>query len=320
MKKVLKIAGAVVALLALVGLGSIAFIYFKGIPRYKVEMPAELTSLKVAVTPTSVERGAKISAFLCKACHLGADGRLSGKQLLDIPKEFGTVYSANITQSKTKGIGNWTDGQLIYFLRTGIKPTGEYAPAYMPKFPNMANEDLEAIVAYLRSDKEDLQASENKMPANQPNFLVKFLCNVAFKPFPYPAAPITIPDSSDKVKFGEYIANGLVNCYSCHSKDFKTVNDLEPSKSEGFYGGGNPLLNEEGQVVVSANITLDEQTGIGLWSEQSFIEAVKYCKNPKGGNPLRYPMIPHSSLTDYEASAIFAYLKTIPKIHNPLQR
>ena len=65
---------------------------------------------------------------------------------------------------------------------------------------------------------------------------------------------------------------------------------------------------------------MDEETGIGKWSEEDFVKAVKYGQVPNGGPALRQPMIPYSNLTDSEAKAIYAYLKTIPKIKNKVDR
>lgn len=57
-------------------------------------------------------------------------------------------------------------------------------------------------------------------PESQPSFLTKFLCTVAFKPFPYPKETIAAPDTTDPVKHGRYIALSQLECFSCHSKDF----------------------------------------------------------------------------------------------------
>lgn len=321
MKTIVKWIGILIALLLLIVGGFAAFISIKGVPKYPVNMPNELVNLKVESSPEKIARGYKMASVLCNQCHTGKDEKLSGKFLPDIPAELGTVYSANITQDLEKGIGKWTDGQIIYFLRTGIRPDGQYVPPYMPKFPNMANSDIEAIVAYLRSNAKELQASQEKMPKNQPNLLVKMLTNVGvMNALPYPSKVISIPDTANKIAFGKYVANDMIVCYACHSADFKTNNELEPEKSAGFYAGGNPLLNEEGKVIKSANITLDVETGFGKFTELQFIEAVKYCKNPRGGNPLRYPMIPHTTLSDYELSSVYAYLQTIPKISNKVDK
>jgi mono/diheme cytochrome c family protein len=185
--------------------------------------------------------------------------------------------------------------------------------------PLIADDDLYSIIAWLRSDDPALAADPQELPANQANFLVKFLSHVAFTPPPLPAQPIAVPDTTNKVAFGKYVADNLCACYACHSADFKTMDILVPSNSKGYYGGGNPLLNYEGEIVPSANITFDKETGIGNWNRQQFYDAVKYGKNPKGG-PLYYPMFPHTTLSDTEINAVYEYLKTVPPIHNQVNR
>lgn len=312
MKKAIRIVLWIVGLVALVIIGFVSFVAIRGVPTYDVPAAA---NVHVDVTPVRVERGAKIAQLLCIQCHTGANDLLTGKLIADAPAEFGQIYSANITQDKEAGIGGWTDNELIYLLRTGIKRDGSYNPL-MPKFPNMADEDINSIVAWLRSDRPQVQPVKDEAPKTEYNFLVKMLSNTVMKPHPLPSQVITVPDSTDRVAFGRYIANGMVGCYACHSADFKTVNDLEPDKSAGFYGGGNPMLNLEGQIVPTANITFDEETGIGKkYNEEQFIKAVKQGIRPDG-SVLRYPMVPHVTLTDYEVGSIYQYLKTIPKLNN----
>ena len=66
---------------------------------------------------------------------------------------FGTVYSTNITPDPETGIGKWTDDQVITAIRAGRRPNGErLIPVHpYPTFNGMAEEDLRAVVAYLRS-------------------------------------------------------------------------------------------------------------------------------------------------------------------------
>lgn len=312
MKKAFRIVLWIVGLVVLVIIGFVSFVAVRGVPTYDTPATA---NVHVDVTPVRVERGVKIAQLLCIQCHTGANDQLTGKLIADAPKEFGQIYSANITQDKEAGIGNWTDNEIIYLLRTGIKRDGSYNPL-MPKFPNMSDEDINSIVAWLRSDRPQVQPVKAEAPQTEYNFLVKMLTNTVMKPYPLPKQAITIPDSTDKVAFGRYIANSMVGCYACHSVDFKTLNDIEPEKSAGFYGGGNPMLNLEGKIVPTANITFDEETGIGKkYTEEQFIKAVKMGVRPDG-SLLRYPMVPHVTLTDYEVGAIYQYLKTVPKLKN----
>ena len=117
------------------------------------------------------------------------------------------------------------------------------------------------------------------------------------------------------VDYGKYISNAVYHCYSCHSADLKTNDDLNPENSVGLYGGGNKLLDMEGNPMYSVNITMDKETGIGNWSVEDFVQAVKFGKRPDG-TAIMYPMAKFSLLEDEEVKAIWAYLKTVPVISN----
>ena len=320
MKRLFKILSyALGAVALLVGI-AVSYIALRGIPDYPYAPTPAIASLKVAPDSTRVARGAKIATLLCNECHKDpSTGRLTGRLMPDLPKEFGVYATLNITHDPVHGIGAWTDGELYYFLRTGIHKDGRWSPPFMPKFPLMADEDLYSIIAWLRSDDPLLAAAPQEFPPNKPNLFVKFLSNVAFVPPPMPPAPIVIPDTTNKVAFGKYVADALCACYACHSADFAKQDALNPEKSLGFYGGGNPMLNLEGELVASANITMDKETGIGAWTAEQFREATKFGKNPKGG-PLHYPMFPHTTLSDTEVDAIWAYIQTVPPIKNPVMR
>lgn len=286
-----------------------------GIPTYKVEE----IEYSVQSSPEAIERGRKLAQMLCANCHLDPNTqKLTGKRMLDAPTEFGEIYSPNITQDKTHGIGDWSDGELVYLLRTGIKRDGKYAPPYMAKLPLMADEDMNAIIAFLRSDDRMVQAEAKPDTPTKPSFLTKFLCRIAFKPFPMPDDPIAMPDTTNTVELGRYLAHNL-ECFSCHSANFKTNNYLDPTLSEGYFAGGNLPLDLEGRPKPTANLTPDNETGIGSWSKEQFVRAVK--SGQKEGEPaLSYPMIPYTQLTDYEVGAIYDYLMTIPSIENKVER
>jgi cytochrome c2 len=103
-------------------------------------------------------------------------------------------------------------------------------------------------------------------------------------------------------------------CFACHSADFKKMNELEPEKSAGYFGGGNMLLQMNGLPIYSSNLTSDDETGIGTWSAEDFKKTL-HTGFRKDGTLMRYPMNRMAELKDEEADAIYAYLRTIPKIH-----
>lgn len=318
MKTTLKYIGYCLAGIIALLLCFVIFLEIRGVPSYTVETE-RFKDYKVIPTVERLDRGRKLTSMLCANCHHDANtGQLTGEQMLDAPVEFGKIYSQNITADKEFGIGDWTDGELLYLLRTGIKRDGQYSPPYMAKLPHMSDEDIASIITYLRSGEPAVAASNTIDQACQPTLLTKFLCLVAFKPMKFPEAPIANPDTANQVALGKYLAINL-ECFSCHSADFKTNNFEEPELSVGYFGGGNQPLDREGHVMYTPNISPDPTTGIGNWTEAKFIKALKYGVID-GQDALRYPMVPFAQVTDKEAGAIYAYLRSIPAISNEVKR
>jgi mono/diheme cytochrome c family protein len=314
MRTVLKtVLFLLLAFVVLAALGA-TVIYVRGIPKYE---PIKYEA-KVEITPQRVERGLKLVSMLCYQCHYNEKtNKLTGRKMTEVDM-FGEVNILNITQHPEAGIGKWTDGELIVFLRTGLRPDGQYVPPYMVKVPNMSDEDVNSVIAFLRSDNALVQADPTELPPSKPSFFAKFLSNIAFKPFPMPEKPIADPDTTNVIEWGKYMALYQLDCYSCHSKDFSTNDFFEPEKSVGYFGGGNTMMDMEGNKVITKNITPDKETGIGNWTEEQFVKALKYGL-VEGKPALRYPMVPHTQLTDNEAKAIYAFMKTVPPIVNKIE-
>ena len=315
-KRLLKVAAGIVVVLVLVVAGALVAIDRAGIPRYA---PGTI-DLKVDVTPERVERGGRTVQLLCAACHLDNDtGSLAGKPMPDLPAQFGSAHSANITRDPETGIGAWTDGELAYLLRTGVTRDGRYTPPWMVKLPNLSDEDLHDVIAFLRSDDPLVRPIKAKRPASNPSLFTKALCRVAFKPLPYPKEVIVAPDPSDKVAYGRYLVQARAVCFPCHSADFAKIDDFVPERSAGYLGGGNAMPDMAGRIVKTANITPDPETGIGKWSEDEFVRLLRFGVRPDL-TVIVYPMVPFPELSDDDARAIYAYLRTVPAIKNAVPR
>ena len=90
------------------------------------------------------------------------DLRLAGGQRWDL-YPYDDVVSYNLTSDKETGLGNWTDDQLKTFLTKGIRRDGSRMIPYPMPWPSLAHlkeDDLNAIVAYLRT----LPPVYNKIP------------------------------------------------------------------------------------------------------------------------------------------------------------
>ncbi len=311
MKRALKIAGytlgSVVLLLAI----SAAYIQMSGTPKYEVVLP-EYPMFKP--DSSMIAEGKRTFTLVCNHCHMAQNGKLEGKFLPEIPAMFGKAWSANITSHPVYGSGRYSNAELAYLLRTGIQQDGDFIP-FMPQFTHLSDSDIRNIIAYLRSGAPELAPSEVAQPAAQPSFLGKILVRTVMKPRPYPAQPILDPPADNAVALGRYLVTAKLDCFGCHSPDFMKVDSDFPEKTPGYLSGGNELQDEEGKPIFSRNITPDKETGIGNWTEEQFVKAIKTGIRPSGP-ALRFPMTPFAALTDDEAKAIWAYLQTVPPIKN----
>ncbi len=71
-------------------------------------------------------------------------------------------------------------------------------------------------------------------------------------------------------------------------------------------------------VSFAANLTPDAETGLGNWTAQNFVEAMRSGRHMGRGRPILPPM-PWPNLrqmTDADLQAVFAYLRSIPAIQN----
>jgi hypothetical protein len=71
-------------------------------------------------------------------------------------------------------------------------------------------------------------------------------------------------------------------------------------------------------VSYSINLTPDQNTGIGIWTEDMFVKAIKTGKHMGTSRPILPPMPweAYGNLPEADLKAIFAYLKSIPAITN----
>jgi mono/diheme cytochrome c family protein len=106
---------------------------------------------------------------------------------------------------------------------------------------------------------------------------------------------------------GEYLYR-ITGCENCHTDRENKGKPL---------AGGRRLETPLG-TFVSPNITPDLETGIGKWSEEDFIRALRHGVSPSGAH--YYPAFPYTSytlLTDEDLRALYAYLRAVPAVHRP---
>jgi mono/diheme cytochrome c family protein len=91
-------------------------------------------------------------------CHspLGPKGRdftRMGAGGFELKGPWGVTVSRNITSSKTKGLGAWSDDEIKRAITQGISRDGSTLkpPMGFAFYAKMTPDDLDAIVAYLRT-------------------------------------------------------------------------------------------------------------------------------------------------------------------------
>jgi mono/diheme cytochrome c family protein len=68
----------------------------------------------------------------------------------------------------------------------------------------------------------------------------------------------------------------------------------------------------------TANLTPDEETGLGRWTEQQFVDTLRNGRHEGRGRELLPPMpwMNAAQMTDEDLRAMFTYLRSIPAVHN----
>ena len=116
--------------------------------------------------------------------------------------------------------------------------------------------------------------------------------------------------NSNKLARGEYLTT-VMGCGDCHTPGtFYGSPDFKRRFAGSEIGWGGPW-----GVDYAANLTPDAETGIGKWSEQDIVAALRTGMAP-GGRVIQPPMPWQNMtrLTDEDAFAIAAYLKSIPAV------
>jgi mono/diheme cytochrome c family protein len=115
------------------------------------------------------------------------------------------------------------------------------------------------------------------------------------------------------VERGRYLVTTIGACGNCHSPRNAAGKPAAGRELSGGFEFDEPGLGH----IVGTNITPDNETGIGKWSEAEIVAALRDGKRPDG-TLIRPPMpIPvYRQLSDGDAAAIAAYLKTIKPARN----
>lgn len=294
-------------------------------PLSAVALAALVTTLAMAAPPHQADatRGRVLAAAAgCWSCHgqnlAGYKDGAPVEQPDSAPfgqsfsGSFGVITAKNLTPDRDTGLGGWSDADIERALREGISRDGHQLHPLMPyaNYAGLAAQDIQDIIAYLRS----APPVKNAVPPTRLNGPVPPAPPAGgFPPAPPPAG----------VARGEYLVVNVAGCGDCH-----TPSNAVGAPDRTRMLAGNVIPTTRG-FQLAPNITPDQKTGIGAWSEAQTATFLKSGERP-GGKPRAAGLMAESigvghkafqgfglsQLSDEDRLAIAQYLKQIPPVEN----
>jgi mono/diheme cytochrome c family protein len=249
---------------------------------------APTPNLKVAGTPSQIQRGHAISDSFCGACH-SRTGTLTGG--VDIGKDFpipvGSFVSANLTPAGQ--LRHWSDSEIFRAIRNGVDAKGRWL--ILMSYTNagkLSDDDLQAVIAYIRS--QPAAGERTPEPPDHLNPLGLIMLGAGMLPGGKPVLDgvIKAPPKSSTAEYGEYILS-YQDCRECH--------------------GANLTGGVQGQLgPIGPGLTLVKD-----WKLEDFISTMRTGIDP-GGHELgkQMPWQPIGKMDDEELTAIYEYLIHLP--------
>jgi mono/diheme cytochrome c family protein len=128
---------------------------------------------------------------------------------------------------------------------------------------------------------------------------------------PRPMTAAALPQHTADAKNGEQLYNAG-GCISCHKPD-KADTAADPK----IPSGGMAFKTPAG-TLYPPNLTPDTETGIGIWNDLDFVNAMKLGISPGGEHYI--PAFPYASYTRMKTEDVLdikAYLATLPAVKSP---
>jgi mono/diheme cytochrome c family protein len=286
-------------------------------PRRRLPLAVAAIAMGLALAPharaaeTPLERGKYLmdSIVACGNCHTPKGP--SGRAIADKELAGGEVFNApifhaiapNITQDKETGIGNWTDDQIVNAIRNGRRSDGTIIGPPMPIefYRGMADSDVRAIVAYLRTVKpvkNKPEKSTYKIPL----------------PPAYGPVVTTVADvpRTNKLAYGKYLATGLGHCMDCHTPQEKGRLDMARMGA-----GGREFEAPGGGLIISANLTPGNPNGMAGWTDEQVKAAITQGKRPDRPLVRLMAFDWYKNLSKDDLDDLVAFLRTLKPVKTP---
>lgn len=277
-----------VVLLGLLGLvvGAVGVVAAMGFQKVYMVGAPPAPDLTASTDPRVIARGEHLATILCVDCHSPNNSLpMSGGRDLakEIPLPMGFAPAYNLTPAGP--LKDWTDGEIFRAIRHNVDPSG-HKLVFMNAtgIGTLGNEDIEALVAFLRSQP----ATGEELRKEKWSLLAYVLLGSGMIPQNTRPDQIASLPPAPTVEYGEYIVSFL-SCRDCHGPDLKG--------SAGGLGPPGPSI-----VAAAAN-----------WTEAEFDTALRTGNTPAGRQLVEelMPWKTYSQVDDTEMKAMYAYLRSL---------
>jgi mono/diheme cytochrome c family protein len=317
--KALKVILIIIGILVVIVLAGLGYVKY-GLPNIPVK------DISVNITSERVARGEYLAnhVMVCMDCHsvrdwnyysgpitpgtFGAGGDKFSREM-GFPGDF---YAPNITPYNLK---DWSDGEIYRAIVSGVNKKGDPIFPVMPyhSYGKADKEDIYSVIAYIRS----LKSIEKDVPESEPDFPMSLIMNM----IPQEPAHQSMPDKSDKVAYGKYLASAAA-CADCH-----TPFDKGQPVTEMMFAGGMEYELPFG-TLRAPNITPDVATGIGSWTEDVWLarfasyDSIHKLERKDGLNEFNslMPWNMYAGMEEEDLKAIFAYLQSLKPISHEVEK
>jgi len=315
MKRLFKRLLAGLGILVAVGLVFVVVRFYAFFPKVNAA-----PDVKAPDDPATIARGEYLVKNVCSClnCHSDADDGEPGQPIapgapLGAGRHFaaahgfptatgGDAYAPNMTSSKTYGFGGLTDGEILRAMREGIGHDGRPLFLLMPyqSYRDLTDDDALAIIAYIRT----LPAVEKDAPRST---TLKFPASMVMRSVPLPVEkPASPPPPNDQLARGNYLLK-IALCHNCHDTQDRIHRPLEGME----LAGGTPYHFSKG-TAIPANISSDQATGIGAYSDEDILRAITQGKTRNGRSIYLMSWQNYANMTDADKKAIVAALRAAP--------
>ena len=277
----------------------------------------------VPSTPARVARGRYLvsQAMSCGVCHTPRDGtsplaperddRLLAGASVVWPRRGDRLWVPNLTPDVETGLGAWSDDEIMRAVRDGVARDGRLLAPLMPfsSYQFVSDEDLRAIVAYLRSVPP--VRNERPFAEDQLDLPTAILVDRGARHHD-PAHDVPEPNRADAIAYGAYVMR-LGHCWECHSATRRGPRDVG---AQGFMAGDDRAepLRDVG-VVYARNLTPARRTGLGRYSAAEIERALRAGMRLDGA-PMAPPMSLYSrhlaGLDEADLAALVTFLRALP--------